>query len=67
MTRGCCRAVLLMLLFGPLTGIAAPRVITLAPHLAELVAAVGGADHLVGVSRYSDHPPVIRGLPFWNP
>lgn len=63
MTRGCCRAVLLMLLLSPLTGIAAPRVITLAPHLAELVAAVGGGDHLVGVSRYSDHPPEIRGLP----
>lgn len=45
--------------------LAAParRIVTLAPHLAELVAAAGGVDQLVGVSRYSDFPNTVRGLP----
>lgn len=33
------------------------RIVTLAPHLAELVFAAGSGDLLVGVSAYSDHPP----------
>jgi len=41
----------------------ARRVITLAPHLAELVHAVGAGDRLVGVMRYSDHPPAVTQLP----
>lgn len=36
---------------------AAQRVITLAPHLAELVCAAGGCDRLVGVVNYTDFPP----------
>ncbi len=33
------------------------RIVTLAPHLAELVFAAGSGDLLVGVSAYSDFPP----------
>lgn len=43
---------------------AAPqRVVSLAPHLTELVCAVGGCERLVGVSAYSDYPPQVRKLP----
>lgn len=41
----------------------AARIVTLAPHLAELVHAAGAGDLLVGVSEYSDFPPAVRGLP----
>ena len=33
------------------------RIVTLAPHLTELVFAAGAGEHLVGVSAYSDYPP----------
>lgn len=36
------------------------RVVTLAPHLAELVCAVGACERIVGVVRHSDHPPTLR-------
>jgi iron complex transport system substrate-binding protein len=39
------------------------RVVTLAPHLAELVVAAGAGGLLVGVSAYSDYPPEIASLP----
>ncbi len=42
---------------------AARRVVTLSPHLAELMYAVGAGDALVGVSAYSDHPDTVRSLP----
>lgn len=32
-------------------------IVTLAPHLAELVFAAGAGDRLVGVSAYTDYPP----------
>lgn len=38
------------------TSATAERIVTLAPHLAELVFAVGADDLLVGVSAYTDHP-----------
>jgi len=41
----------------------ARRIVTLAPHLAELVYAAGAGDRLVGVSSYSDYPPAVVGLP----
>lgn len=40
-----------------------PRIVTLAPNLAELVFAAGAGDTLVGVSAYSDHPPAVESLP----
>ena len=41
----------------------AHRIITLAPHLGELVYSAGGGDRLIGVSEHSDYPPPIRNLP----
>ncbi len=42
---------------------AARRVVTLSPHLAELMYAVGAGDVLVGVSAYSDYPEPVLSLP----
>jgi iron complex transport system substrate-binding protein len=39
------------------------RIVTLAPHLAELVYAAGAGEFLVGVSAYSDYPPEVLELP----
>lgn len=39
------------------------RIVTLSPHLAELVFAAGAGQRLVGVSAYSDFPDEVRGLP----
>ncbi len=39
------------------------RIVTLAPHLTELVFAAGAGEFLVGVSAYSDYPPEALELP----
>jgi len=39
------------------------RLVTLSPHLAELVFAVGSGDQLVGVSAYTDFPTEAARLP----
>lgn len=41
----------------------ARRVVTLTPSSTEIVAAAGGLDRLVGVDRYSTHPPAVAALP----
>jgi iron complex transport system substrate-binding protein len=41
----------------------ARRIVTLAPHAAELVYAAGAGASIVGVIRGSDHPPEVRALP----
>ena len=41
----------------------AQRIITLTPHLTELVFAAGAGTHLAGVARYSDYPQQARQLP----
>lgn len=50
---------------GSIVQLAAPaqRIVVLAPHLAEIVFAVGGGDRLVGVVRFSDYPPAAQRLP----
>jgi iron complex transport system substrate-binding protein len=40
----------------------ARRVVSLAPHVTELVFAAGGGQRLVGVVEYSDHPPEARAI-----
>jgi iron complex transport system substrate-binding protein len=40
-----------------------PRVITLAPHLAELVFTAGAGDKLVGTVAWSDYPDAAKALP----
>jgi iron complex transport system substrate-binding protein len=42
---------------------AAERVVTLSPHLAELVCAVGACEQLVGVVKYSDFPSELKARP----
>ncbi|CAG1003477.1 Vitamin B12-binding protein [Burkholderiales bacterium] len=41
----------------------ARRIVTLAPHAAELVAAAGAASRLVGVIAHTDAPAAARALP----
>lgn len=41
----------------------AGRVVTLAPHLAEIVFALGVGDRLVGTVRHSDFPPAAGAVP----
>ena len=41
----------------------AARIVSLGPHLTELVYAAGGGERLVGVIRYSDFPTAARALP----
>jgi iron complex transport system substrate-binding protein len=45
--------------------LAAParRIISLAPHITELLFAAGAGQRLVGVVEYSDYPPQARTLP----
>jgi iron complex transport system substrate-binding protein len=41
----------------------AQRIVTLSPHLAELVYSAGAGARLVGVVEFSDFPPPVRDLP----
>jgi len=41
----------------------AARIVSLAPHLTELVYAAGAGAHMVGAVEYSDFPPAARKLP----
>ena len=42
---------------------AAERVVSLAPHLSEMMYAIGAGDRLVGVSSWSDYPREVLELP----
>ncbi|GAC1634340.1 MAG: cobalamin-binding protein [Nevskia sp.] len=57
------RAVVVLALLLALPAGAAERVVTLAPHLAELACAAGGCAKLVGVCARSDYPPDVAALP----
>jgi vitamin B12 transport system substrate-binding protein len=39
------------------------RIISLAPHITELLYAIGAGGQIVGVSAYSDYPPAAADLP----
>jgi iron complex transport system substrate-binding protein len=41
----------------------AERIVTLAPHLAELVHAAGAGEKLVGTVAWSNYPPAVADLP----
>jgi iron complex transport system substrate-binding protein len=41
----------------------AQRVVTLAPHVTEMVFAAGGGDRIVGTVGYSDFPPAAKDIP----
>ena len=41
----------------------AARIVSLAPHLTELLYAAGAGDRLVGAVEHSDYPPQARALP----
>jgi iron complex transport system substrate-binding protein len=41
----------------------ARRIVSLAPHITELLFAAGAGDAVVGVSEYSDYPAAAAGLP----
>ena len=41
----------------------AERLITLSPHLAELVYAAGAGDRLLATVEYSDYPDAAKALP----
>lgn len=51
--------------YGEPVALAAParRVVSLAPHLTELMYAAGAGERLVGAVQYSDHPSAARRLP----
>lgn len=63
MSRLRCACLMALFLLGGTTAQAAERVITLAPHLAELVCEAAGCEVLVAVTAYSDFPPQIKTLP----
>ncbi|MBL8337588.1 MAG: ABC transporter substrate-binding protein [Rhodoferax sp.] len=39
------------------------RIVSVLPSLTEMVCALGACDRLVGVDRYSNHPPAVLKLP----
>lgn len=41
----------------------AERVVSLSPHLTELLYAAGGGERVVGAVQFSDYPPPARALP----
>ncbi|WP_367394614.1 cobalamin-binding protein [Cupriavidus sp. Agwp_2] len=41
----------------------ARRVVSLAPHVTEMIFAAGGGDRIVGTVHYSDYPPQARDIP----
>lgn len=41
----------------------AQRIVSLAPHATELLFAAGAGERVVGVSAFSDYPPLVRVLP----
>ena len=47
----------------PKVPLQAKRVITLSPHLTEIVDAAGGASQLVSVSAFSNYPESVKKLP----
>ena len=49
--------------YGNRVEVKASRIVSLAPHLTELVYAAGAGSRMVGAVEYSDFPPAARELP----
>ncbi|HLZ98415.1 MAG TPA: cobalamin-binding protein [Steroidobacteraceae bacterium] len=47
----------------PLTASGAPRIVSLSPHITELLFAAGAGARIVGVDDASDYPPAARQIP----
>lgn len=64
---GACRAFLTAvpaLLLATASGAIPPeRIVSLSPHITELVFAAGSGDNLIGVAEYSDFPPQAGSIP----
>lgn len=41
----------------------ARRIVSLAPHVTEMLFAAGGGDRIVGTVKFSDYPPAARDIP----
>ena len=41
----------------------ARRIVSLAPHVTEMLFSAGGGDRIVGAVKYSDYPPAARDIP----
>ncbi|MEC4722175.1 cobalamin-binding protein [Noviherbaspirillum sp. CPCC 100848] len=41
----------------------ARRVVSLSPHVTEMLFAAGGGDRIVGTVTYSEHPPAAKNIP----
>jgi iron complex transport system substrate-binding protein len=52
----------LLLAFGAGALAAPPRIISLSPHITELLFAAGAGDRIVGVDDMSDYPPAVAGI-----
>ena len=40
-----------------------PRIVSLAPHLTEILFAAGAGARVVGTTEFSDHPEAARAVP----
>jgi iron complex transport system substrate-binding protein len=45
------------------SGVPTPRIISLSPHITELLFAAGAGDRIVGVDDSSDYPPAAAAIP----
>jgi iron complex transport system substrate-binding protein len=57
---GVCAALAAMC--GPGAAQAAPRIVSLSPHITELLFAAGAGDRIVGVDDASDYPAAVAGI-----
>lgn len=52
-----------MVATGASAGPQSPRIVSLAPHITELLFAAGAGAQVVGATEFSDYPAAARGLP----
>lgn len=57
------KSLMICLLFCSISNAQKIKLVTLAPHITELVYAAGAGDHLLAVSAYSDYPEAAQSLP----